>query len=156
MPAGSFDVPFAVARGADEISTARERLDVAMIHAFLTQSYWSPGIPRDLVERALAGSLNFGLYRGGSQIGFARVVTDGATFAYFADVFVLAEYRGAGLATWLMTTALTHPALTGLRRYLLATRDMHALYARCGFVPLPHPERFMEIHRPDLYRSAGG
>ncbi len=150
------DAPFAVARGADEISTARERLDVPLIHGFLTQSYWSPGIPRDLVERAIAGSLNFGIYRDGCQIGFARVVTDGATFAYFADVFVLPGYRGAGLASWLMTTALTHPALTGLRRYLLATRDMHALYARCGFVPLPHPERFMEIHRPDIYRSAGG
>ena len=156
MPAALIDAPFTVARGADEISTARERLDVAVIHDFLAQSYWSAGIPRDLVERALAGSLNFGLYREGRQIGFARVVTDGATFAYFADVFVLPDFRGAGLATWLMTTALTHPSLTGLRRYLLATRDMHALYAKCGFVPLPHPERLMEIHRPDIYRKAGG
>ncbi len=156
MRAASFELPFTVARGSDEISTARARLDVSLIHAFLAQSYWSPGIPRDIVERAIAGSLNFGVYRNGAQIGFARVVTDGATFAYFADVFVVEGQRGAGLATWLMTTALTHPALIGLRRYLLATRDMHALYAKCGFVPLPHPERFMEIHRPDLYRSAGG
>jgi len=160
MPAAVLEVPFSVRRDADEITTSRARLDVAVIHAFLAESYWSPGIPRELVERALAGSLNFGLYREISgesrQIGFARVVTDGATFAYFADVFVLPDYRGAGLATWLMNTALAHPAMLGLRRYLLATRDAHAIYARCGFTPLARPERFMEISKPDVYRSTGG
>jgi GNAT superfamily N-acetyltransferase len=157
VTAASLDVPFIVARGADQIDTSRDRLDIALIHAFLADSYWSPGIPRETVERAIAGSLNFGLYRSvdqtSRQVGYARVVTDGATFAYFADVFVLPEYRGARLATWLMQTALGHPALTGLRRFLLATRDAHAIYARCGFAPLARPERFMEISRPDIYRS---
>jgi GNAT superfamily N-acetyltransferase len=156
VPGALFDTPFTVGRGADEISTTRDRLDLDVIHGFLTDSYWSPGIPRDTVERAIAGSLNFGLYRKGRQIGFARVITDGATFAYFADVFVLPDYRGAGLAAWLMTTALAHPALTDLRRCLLVTRDAHAIYARCGFTPLVRPERFMEINRPDLYRSGSG
>src|SRR5258708_18732250 len=145
MPFAALDIPFSVQRGSDEITTARERLDVAAIHAFLTESYWSPGIPRETVARALDGSLNFGLYRsidnsvgnsvGNSvansidtssrQIGFARVVTDGATFAYIADVFVLPEFRGNGLATWLVSVALRHPALIGVRRILLATRDAH-------------------------------
>src|SRR5258708_1775070 len=161
MPFAALDIPFSVQRGSDEITTARERLDVAAIHAFLTESYWSPGIPRETVERALDGSLNFGLYRSvdnsvnnmGRQIGFARVVTDGATFAYIADVFVLPDFRGAGLATWLVESALTHPALSGLRRVLLVTRDAHAIYARCGFAPLANPARFMEINQPDIYRS---
>jgi len=160
VAAGWLDVPFRVTRGADEIDASRDRLDVAAIHDFLTSSYWSPGIPRATVERAIEGSLNFGLYRdmhGKSvQIGFARVVTDGATFAYVADVFVLPDFRGAGLAAWLVTTALTHPALQGLRRVLLATKDAHAVYARCGFVPLARPERFMEINRPDIYRAGSG
>ena len=149
-----------VTRGADNIDTTRDRLDVAMIHDFLTNSYWSPGIPRETVGRAIAGSLNFGLYRAAEgrnvQIGFARVVTDGATFAWFADVFVLSEYRGAGLATWLVRSALAHPALQGLRRVLLATKDAHAIYARCGFMPLARPDRFMEINRPDIYRAGSG
>jgi GNAT superfamily N-acetyltransferase len=160
VAAGGIDVPFKVTRGADEIDASRERLDVAAIHAFLTDSYWSPGIPRATVERAIEGSLNFGLYRelhGKSvQIGFARVVTDGATFAYVADVFVLPDFRGAGLATWLVTTALTHPALQGLRRVLLATKDAHPVYARCGFVPLARLERFMEISHSDIYRAGSG
>jgi GNAT superfamily N-acetyltransferase len=168
MPTAALDVPFSVWRGADEITTSRTRLDLAVIHEFLTESYWSPGIPRETVARALDGSLNFGLYRsvGNSagnaldntsrQIGFARVVTDGATFAYLADVFVLPDFRGAGLARWLVSTALTHPALQGLRRVLLATKDAHEIYARCGFVPLARPERFMEISRPDIYRTGSG
>ena len=156
MESAAFDAPFAVRRDADEISTARERLDVNAIHAFLTTSYWSPGIPRETVARAIDGSLNFGLYRDGAQTGYLRAVTDGATFAYIADVFVLPGYRGAGLATWLVRTAMTHPALQGLRRVLLATRDAHEIYARCGFVPLVRPERFMEITRPDVYRIPGG
>ena len=160
MTAGLLDAPFRVARGADEIDTARDRLDVGVIHAFLTASYWSPGIPRETVVRAMDGSLNFGLYRDthgtSAQIGFARVVTDGATFAYIADVFVLPAFRGAGLAKWLVTSALTHPALQGLRRVLLATKDAHAIYARCGFVALARPERFMEINRPDIYRGGSG
>jgi GNAT superfamily N-acetyltransferase len=158
VTAASLDAPFIVVQGADEIDTSRARLDVSVVHAFLTESYWSPGIPRDTVVRAMEGSLNFGLYRvargRSAQIGLARMVTDGATFAYLADVFVLPDYRGAGLATWLVSTALTHPALAGLRRVLLATKDAHAIYARCGFAPLARPERFMEINRPDIYSAA--
>lgn len=154
--ASALSAPFSACRGDDEISTARERLDLDVIHGFLAASYWATDIPRATVERALAGSLNFGLYRGGAQIGLARFVTDGATFAYLADVFVLPGHRGEGRATWLVRTALTHPALTGLRRILLATREQHALYARIGFGALARPERFMEITRPDLYRKAGG
>jgi GNAT superfamily N-acetyltransferase len=152
----AFDVPFAVRRGDDVISTARDRLDVTAIHAFLTASYWAPGIPRTTVERALDGSLNFGVYRAGVQIALLRVVTDAATFAYIADVFVLPDHRGQGVAKWLVATALTHPALRGLRRILLVTRDAHALYAQGGFSPLAHPERFMEITDADVYRRAGG
>ncbi len=147
----ALDAPFSIRKGNDEISTARERLELDVIHGFLVASYWAAGIPRATVERALAGSLNFGLYRSGAQVGFARFITDGATFAYLADVFVLDGYRGQGLARWLVSTALTHPALQGLRRTLLATRDAHAIYAKVGFTPLPHPERFMEIFAPDIY-----
>ena len=154
MPISVSDAPFVVSRGPDEISTALERLDVDVIHRFLTESYWSPGIPRETVARALDGSLNFGLYRSVDntrrQIGFARVVTDGATFAYLADVFVLPDFRGAGLGRWLVSTALTHPALQGLRRVLLATKDAHEIYARCGFAPHARPERFMENNSPDI------
>jgi GNAT superfamily N-acetyltransferase len=149
----AFDIPFHAARGGTEISTDRSRLDIDVIHGFLTSSYWAPGIPRETVARAIDGSLNFGLYRAGGQIGLARFVTDGATFAYLADVFVLPAHRRQGLAGWMVGMALTHPALTGLRRILLATRDAHAVYAPHGFSPLERPERFMEIARPDIYRS---
>ena len=139
-----------------EVSTDSARLDVDVIHDFLASSYWSPGIPRETVERAIAGSLNFGLYANGAQIGFARVVTDGATYAYLADVFVLPAHRGAGLGVWLVECVLAHPALAGLRRFALATRNAHSLYARFGFTALAHPEYQMEISRPDLYRTPGG
>jgi GNAT superfamily N-acetyltransferase len=146
---------FRATRDDYEISDAPERLDLDVIHGFLTDTYWSPGIARATVERALANSLCFGLYKAGAQIGLARFVTDRATFAWLADVFVLPPHRGQGLATWLVGTALTHPAFHGMRRMLLATRDQHALYARLGFVPLARPERFMEIHRPDVYQTGG-
>jgi GNAT superfamily N-acetyltransferase len=149
------DAPYAVRRGNHEIATAQERLDLDVIHAYLVDSYWSPGIPRAIVERAVRGSLAFGLYDRDAQIGFARVVTDGATFAYLADVFVLPAHRGGGLGRWLVESVLAHPALTGLRRFLLATRDAHSLYARFGFAPLMRPDRMMEISRPDIYRTEG-
>ena len=144
--------PFAAARGEFEISDDPARIDLDVVHGFLGTSYWAAGIPRETVERALANSLNFGLYKSEAQIGLARFVTDRATFAYLADVFVLPGHRGHGLATWLVGTALTHPDLAGLRRMLLATRDKHALYARFGFAALAHPGRFMEIHDPDVYQ----
>ncbi len=129
------------------------RLDFDAVHAFLTGSYWSPGIPRETVERAAAGSLTVGLYAsGGAQIGYARVVTDRATFAYLADVYVLDAHRGRGLGRWMVEQILAHPELRGLRRWLLTTQDAHGLYERLGFVRAPFPERFMTIDRPDLYR----
>ena len=154
-PAGE-DVPFAAQRDGYELSTDPARLDFDVVHGFLATSYWAQDIPREIVVRALAGSLSFGLYREHAQVGLARFVTDRATFAYLADVFVLPAHRGRGLATWLVGTALMHPGLQGLRRLLLATRDMHALYAKVGFAPPVHPERLMEILRPDIYRKTAG
>lgn len=137
---------------AYEISADPARLDFDVVHGFLATSYWSPGVSRAVVERAARHSLAFGVYHDGGgaprQVGYARVVTDRATFAYLADVFVLPEHRGRGLATWLVGTVLAHPDLQGLRRWLLATRDAHALYARAGFTPLAAPERFMERRPP--------
>ena len=143
---------FVATRGDLTVSDANDRLDLDVVHGFLAGSYWAAGIPRETVARALAHSLNFGLYTGGAQIGLARFVTDRATFAWLADVFVLEPYRGRGCATWMVETALTHPDLAGLRRMLLATRDKHALYARFGFAPLARPERLMEKHDPDVYQ----
>jgi GNAT superfamily N-acetyltransferase len=133
------------------ICTDPERFDVPMIHAFLTQSYWAEGISLDIVKRSIEGSICFGVYHQEHQIGFARVVTDRATFAYLADVFILDDYRGRGLAKWLMATIVKHPDLQGLRRFLLVTRDAGKLYQQFGFKPLSQPERFMEIHSPRLY-----
>ena len=128
------------------------RLDMDVIHGFLAGTYWSQGIPREVVERAVRNSLCFGLYDGDRQVGFARVVTDRATFAYLADVFVLESHRGRGLSKLLVAEILGHPSLQGLRRWILATRDAHSLYAQYGFKPLGAPERFMELHDPDVYR----
>ena len=131
-----------------EISTDPARLDLDVIHGYLREAYWSPGVPRDVVERSIARSLCFGLYAPNcAQAGFARVVTDGATFAWIADVFQLEPHRGRGLGVWLMETVLAHPDLQGLRRILLATKDAHELYERFGFVPLPTPERWMSVLR---------
>jgi GNAT superfamily N-acetyltransferase len=136
-----------------EITSDPARFDVDAIHDFLARSYWSPGIPRDIVERALANSLCFGVLYEDRQVGFARVVTDKATFAYLADVFILPEHRGMGLAKQLIEDVLRHPDLQGLRRFLLATRDAHTLYAKFGFKPLARPDRIMEIHNPDAYAN---
>ena len=141
-------------RGEYTISTDPDRLDVSAIHAYLTRSYWSPGIPRATVERAIAHSLSFGLFHDDAQVGYARVVTDRATFAYLADVYVLEGHRGKGLSKWLVEAVLAHAELQGLRRFLLATRDAHTLYARFGFKALLNPSRLMEIHRPDVYNVA--
>ncbi|HKO90838.1 MAG TPA: GNAT family N-acetyltransferase [Polyangiaceae bacterium] len=135
------------------ISTDPERLDLDAIHAYLTRSYWAEGIPKDIVERSLRGSLCFGLYNGGEQVGLARVITDRATFAYLCDVYVLEAERGKGLSKWLLEVLVEHPALIYLRRFLLATRDAHALYARYGFTEPARPHMFMEIARPGLYKD---
>jgi GNAT superfamily N-acetyltransferase len=131
-------------------------VDGAAVHEFLTQSYWAQGIPRERVDRSLKGSLCFVLLHEGRQVGFARVITDHATFAYLGDVHVLPAWRGRGLGRWLMECVLAHPDLQGLRRWVLVTRDAHALYASLGFKPLANPAGYMELHRPDVYRQAGG
>lgn len=135
------------------IDTDTSRLDVALIHAFLAeQSYWAANVPREVVQRAIDHSLCFGVYEGGRQVGFARVITDRATFAYLADVFIVESHRGRGLSKKLMDAIVAHPDLQGLRRWMLATRDAHALYAQYGFRPLAAAERVMERHDPDVYR----
>jgi GNAT superfamily N-acetyltransferase len=129
-------------------------MDVEAIHGYLARSYWSEGIPKPLLQKAMAGSLCFGLFDGPRQIGFARVVTDRATFAYLCDVYVLEAHQGRGLGTWFMSELVTHPDLQGLRRFGLVTRDAHRLYEKCGFTPLADPAGHMEIVRPGLYLAA--
>lgn len=141
--------------GEYHLSTDRSRLDVSAIHAYLSQqSYWSQGIPFEIVARAINNSLCFGVYEGRTQVGFARVISDFATFAYLCDVFIQEPYRGQGLGKWLVACIMEHPALQGLRSYMLMTRDAHSLYSRYGFAPYPHPERFMAKTNPDIYRTS--
>ena len=136
------------------VSTDRAALDVALIHRFLSEeSYWAKGIPRKLVEKALAHSLCFGGFIQGAQVAFARVVSDYATFAYLADVFVLAEHRGRGYAKTLIAAVVAHPELQGLRRFSLATADAQGLYAAFGFTPLEYPDRYMERFQPRVYEQ---
>ena len=137
-----------------DISTDPGRLQLDAIHAYLVRSYWSPGIPKELVVRAIANSLCFGLYQGESQVGFARVVTDQASFAYLADVYVLEEHRGQGLSKRLVAEILAHPGLQGLRRVLLATADAHGLYAQFGFKALARPQNMMELRIPPAWLQA--
>ena len=129
------------------------KLDRAVIAQFLSSSYWASGIPPDTVTKSVANSLCFGLFDQDRQIGFARVISDYATIAYLGDVFVLPEYRGLGLAKWLIDCIVSHQELQGLRRWILATRDAHRLYATFGFTPLKRPEIFMEVHDPNVYRK---
>ena len=137
---------YTITKGDYIISTDKNKLDVEYVHGFLSQSYWSPGIPVETVTRAVENSLCFGIYHNEKefrQVGFARMVTDKATFAYLADVFVDENYRGKGLAKWMIETILAHPDMQGLRRIMLATKDAHSLYAQFGFVPFATPERWM-------------
>ena len=140
-------------RDRDEVSDDTARLDRVRVHAFLTQAYWCAGIPRATLDRAIDHSLCFGLYRDGALAGFARVVTDRATFAYLCDVFVDPAHRGAGLGTWLVECVVAHPDVQGLRRFCLMTRDAHRLYGPFGFRPMQDATRYMEIHAPDVYRA---
>ena len=140
--------------GQYEISTDRSRLDITLIHDFLRSTYWAQNIPRAVVERSIQNSLCFGAYAGGQQAGFARVITDFAAIAYLADVFVVPEHRRRGVAKMLMRAILAHSELQELRRFLLATRDAHGLYAQFGSQPLAHPEHFMTIRRAGVYRDA--
>lgn len=135
-----------------EISTDKARLDVDKIHSVLAQTYWSPGIPRDIVERAIAGSLCFGAYCEGALVGFARIVSDYATFAYLCDVFVVEQWRGRGISKFMLECIKAHPKLANLRRWMLATADAHGLYAQFGFRPVAAPDRLMELLDADVYR----
>ncbi len=148
------------------MSTDRARLNLEVVHGFLTNCYWAKGIPRDVVARSIEHSLCFGIYDESSpfdgaqgehgaptQVGFARVVSDFATVAYLGDVFVLETHRGRGLSKWLMQCIIQHPALQNLRRWILLTRDAHRLYSHFGFTPVKAPERYMELHRPNVYET---
>lgn len=131
------------------ISTDRARLDWTVIHGYLSgESYWAKGRSVETIKRSVENSLPFGIYKGDRQVGFARVVTDYATFGWIADVFVLEEFRGEGLSKWLMEVMLAHPELQGFRRWVLATKDAHGLYQQYGFTDLLKPERWMERHDP--------
>lgn len=141
-------------RGEYEISTDPTRLDLDLTHRFLSrEAYWSAGVPEDVVLRAIDGSIVFGVYHGEKQVGMARVVSDKATFAWLCDVFVVADERGHGLGKWLMGCVKEHPDLQGLRRWMLATRDAHGLYAQFGFTPVDAGS-FMEIRDPDVYKRS--
>lgn len=141
-------------RGEYVISTDRARLDLDVIHGFLTNCYWAKGIPRDVVARSIEHSLCFGIYDGtGRQVGFARVISDFTTIAYLGDVFVVEPRRGRGLSKWMMECIMQHPSLQDLRRWILLTRDAHRLYKKFGFTPLRSAERYMELHRPDVYET---
>jgi GNAT superfamily N-acetyltransferase len=133
------------------ISDDPDAVDLKVVHAFLVRSYWARDIPADTVARAVRHSVPFSLFRADRQVGFARVVSDRATFAYLADVFVLEEHRGRGLGAWLVSTVLGHPELQGLRRWLLATRDAHGLYRKLGFSDPAVPSTLLTRHDPDVY-----
>jgi GNAT superfamily N-acetyltransferase len=140
------------------ISTDKTFLDVGMIHTYLSkESYWADNIPFETVKRSIENSMCFGVYYEGKQIGFARLITDKATFAYLADVFILDEHRGKGLSKWLMQTIHDHPGLQGLRRWMLGTRDAHGLYEQFGWTVLSEEvrPRFMQRHFPDVYKTTG-
>jgi GNAT superfamily N-acetyltransferase len=137
-----------------EISDDPSKLDVTLIHNYLSKkSYWAQNIPIDVLKRSIENSLCFGVYNTKEQVGFARVITDKATFAYLADVFIIEEYRGRGLSKFLVESIHSHPGLQGLRRWMLATRDAHELYSRFGWTPLPNPEWMMQRHQPDIYKG---
>ena len=135
------------------ISTEKEKFDIDLIHSFLTRSYWAQGISKEIIKRSIEGALCFAVFENDKQIGFARMITDKATFAYLADVFIIEEYRGLGLSKWLMEVIMSHPDLQGLRRMMLATRDAHGLYEKFGFMPLNNVDRWMHIHNPEVYKQ---
>ena len=135
------------------ITTETSFFNVEFIHEFLSKSYWAEDIPIETVQKSIDNSLCFGVFHLGRQIGFARVITDKATFAYLADVFIDETYRGQGLSKWLMEEIIAHEDLQGLRRFMLATRDAHGLYNQFGFSELTFPERWMQIHKPGMYKQ---
>lgn len=144
---------FELREGEFVVSDDPARLDLGLVHSFLRRAYWSEDIPREVLERGLRHSLCFGVYEGSRQVGFGRAITDRATYAYVADVFVIESHRGRGLAKLFMRALMGHPELQGLRRWALVTGDAHELYRQFGFTALTHPERHMEIHHPDIYKG---
>ncbi|HEY5968126.1 MAG TPA: GNAT family N-acetyltransferase [Chitinophagaceae bacterium] len=134
------------------ISTEKEKLDIDLIHSFLNRTYWAEGISKEIIRRSIEGSLCFGVFENNKQVGFARMITDKATFAYLADVFIIEEYRGRGLSKWLMEVIMSHPDLQGLRRMILVTKDAHGLYRQFGFTPLINVDRWMNILDTDVYK----
>src|SRR5262245_37537587 len=135
-------------KGEFTLSTDPSRLDFDAIHAFLSQSYWGKQRPRELLRKAITNSCCFGVYKGKEQIGFARVITDYATFGYLADVYILEPYRGQGLGRWLISNVVSDPRLEGLRRWSLVTRDCQKLYRECGFTELEFPDHHMQRLQP--------
>lgn len=133
------------------ISCETAEMDLEAIHSFLAGAYWCKGIPRDTLQTAIDNSLCFGVFCAGDQVGFARAITDRATFAYLADVYILEQHRGKGLSKLLMQHITDHPQLQGLRRVMLATQDAHSLYAQYGFTSIKKPEILMENWKPDIY-----
>jgi GNAT superfamily N-acetyltransferase len=131
-------------KGKYFLSNDKQKLQIELIHKFLSNSYWAQNIPIDIVQKSIDNSLSFGLYKGHDQIGFARIVTDFATFAYLADVFIIEEYRGQALAKWVMDVIMGLPELQGLRSWMLKTKDAHGLYEKYGFTKPRYPERVME------------
>lgn len=137
------------------ISTDKSKLDLSLVHSFLsTQAYWSLNIPFAIVKRSVENSLCFGVYQGDRQVGFARIITDYATIAYLGDVFILPEHRGQGLSKRLVGEIMTHPDLQGLRRWMLLTSDAHGLYRQYGWTSIANPDRYMEIAKPDIYKTS--
>lgn len=145
------DIPREWMRDEFVISTDRNRLDLDVVHDYLARSYWAAGMPRDILERAVENSLTFGIYHDDQQVGFARAITDLATYAYLSDVFVVEEYRKRGLSKWLMECVLEHPDLQGLRRFALFTRDAQGLYERYGFGPARGTSTYLERWAPNVY-----
>jgi GNAT superfamily N-acetyltransferase len=137
------------------ITTDKDKINLGYTHNYLSkESYWAQHIPLHVVRRSIEGSLCFAVLHEGKQVGFARVITDEATFAYLCDVFIDPGHRGLGLSKWLMQVIIDYPTLQGLRRFLLATRDAHDLYRQYGFTPLTLPDRWMQVHKPDVYNEA--
>jgi len=145
---------YEIADGTRLLTTDPAKLDLRMVHHVLTRSYWSPGIAFHTVQRGVEHSIPFGVLENGQHVAFARVISDRTTFAYLADVFVLEEFRGRGIGSWMMAGILAHPELRGLRTWLLATRDAHRLYGKHGFVPLPNPDRWMRFPAEPDHESA--
>jgi len=135
------------------ISTDSSRFDVEMIYTFLTNCYWAAGIPRDLVQRSIDNALCFGVFDGDQQVGFARVITDRATYGYIGDVFILESHRGRGLSKLLMKAIMEQPELQGFRRWSLVTDDAHGLYRQFGFTPPANPQKYMELSSPGVYKK---